>query len=581
MVTIEQALNSTALSMLSLEDFFGRSFDSGEKSAATSSFQIEWTKIQARFRAISATTTTSAEAAAAVGLRLRTEEGLQAKHPVFMMPGFVTSGLELWEGQPCAFPTYFRKKIWGSLETFRSFVGDRECWKVHLSLDPITGQDPPGIRLRNADGFQAADWWTGAFWVWDRIIRNLAAIGYDGNNMKLVPFDWRMDYEMLEARDGTFTKLKKEVEAYVQLNDGHKAVIMGHSMGGQTVFAFLVWADKQEEGWCEKFVHSYLDISGPLLGLPKAASALLSGEMKDTNALAPMSGMIESLFGRKRRQELFSSWGSLWSMAPLGGDAIWGTAADVNCGEGKVHAGATCVNAKNEDGTRVTPSIPFLTFTDESPEVEEGDDSIYATYARKSSWNYTDILDYLGAWKKGHRGPESLNNAWNDVTKDPLPNAPSMNVYCMYGYGLPTERMFHYGRNGADVDGDVSFVMTAVEDNPLEGIQLGIKMTMGDGSVPLLSLGYAFAELWKEGSHLNPGNARVTTREYQHQGSFQIDDPLRQGPTSSEHCDILGNHELIEDIIRIATGSQVEPVVVSDIHEIAKKIREHPFQNSA
>jgi phospholipid:diacylglycerol acyltransferase len=119
--------------------------------------------------------------------------------------------------------------------------------------------------------------------------------------------------------------------------------------------------------------------------------------------------------------------------------------------------------------------------------------------------------------------------------------------------------------------------MGDVADDPAESIQIGIKMAIGDGSVPLLSLGYACAELWKEGSHLNPGNARVVTREYEHQGSFQVDDPLRQGPASSEHCDILGNHALIEDILTVVSGSQVDPVVVSNIHEIAATIRDHPF----
>ncbi len=28
--------------------------------------------------------------------------------------------------------------------------------------------------------------------------------------------------------------------------------------------------------------------------------------------------------------------------------------------------------------------------------------------------------------------------------KDPLPNAPSMKMYCMYGVGAPAERSYHY-----------------------------------------------------------------------------------------------------------------------------------------
>jgi hypothetical protein len=40
------------------------------------------------------------------GLELKAR-GLKPKHPIIIVPGFVTSGLELWEGRPCA-ARYFR-----------------------------------------------------------------------------------------------------------------------------------------------------------------------------------------------------------------------------------------------------------------------------------------------------------------------------------------------------------------------------------------------------------------------------------------------------------------------------------------
>jgi phospholipid:diacylglycerol acyltransferase len=257
----------------------------------------------------------------------------------------------------------------------------------------------------------------------------LAAIGYDSSSMAMVPYDWRLDYEMLEDRDGTFTKLKKTIEGYVTTNDGQKAVIMGHSMGGQFVFSFLVWVDEQEEGWCEKYIHTYMDLAGPLLGLPKAASALLSGEMKEANSMSPFAGLIENVFGRKKRHELFSSWGSLWSMAPLGGDEIWGVGADIDCGEGRVQSGVTCADETTEDGIAPKRYVPFLTFIDDKPDLTDGDNSMYAKYASKENWTFSDVLAYLREWKEGHRGPEFLKNSWNDVTKKPLPNAPSMKLY--------------------------------------------------------------------------------------------------------------------------------------------------------
>lgn len=45
------------------------------------------------------------------GARLK-REGLVANHPVVLVPGIITGGLELWEGKPCAQPL-FRKRLWG------------------------------------------------------------------------------------------------------------------------------------------------------------------------------------------------------------------------------------------------------------------------------------------------------------------------------------------------------------------------------------------------------------------------------------------------------------------------------------
>lgn len=35
---------------------------------------------------------------------------------------------------------------------FRSVLLDKEIWTQHLKLDPVTGLDPPGIKIRAAQG---------------------------------------------------------------------------------------------------------------------------------------------------------------------------------------------------------------------------------------------------------------------------------------------------------------------------------------------------------------------------------------------------------------------------------------------
>jgi hypothetical protein len=45
-----------------------------------------------------------------------------------------------------------------------------QCWLRHMKLDPETGLDPPGIRLRAAFGLEAADYLIPGFWIWARLI---------------------------------------------------------------------------------------------------------------------------------------------------------------------------------------------------------------------------------------------------------------------------------------------------------------------------------------------------------------------------------------------------------------------------
>ena len=121
----------------------------------------------------------------------------------------------------------------------------------------------------------------------------------------------------------------------------------------------------------------------------------------------------------------------------------------------------------------------------------------------------------------------------------------NLNIYCLYGTGLPTERAFYYKRNWAESGSSENSTKTITEpvaiiDNDVSdkgrNISYGIKYTDGDGSVPLLSLGYVCADAWKrKDSGLNPSKSKVFTREYKHKSEFIVDDPMRGGPASSDH----------------------------------------------
>jgi len=227
----------------------------------------------------------------------------------------------------------------------------------------------------------------------------------------------------------------------------------------------------------------------------------------------------------------------------------------------------------------------------------------------------------------------------------PLPAAPSMSIYHLYGTGLPTERAYHYvlpagwdmtadgiilvepgssnngtepaaasaasaspdaagkaqgscdaasdaaasqsggacaatGANSAgnttapeNVLGTFEWRMNTVLASAEHGVDSGIQMDPeGDVTVPLISLGLMPQAGWRS-RRLNPAGVRVVAREYKHTPVPLLKDP-RGGPATGQHVDILGNEELIADVLRVACGKgeEVTDRVHSRIREIAARI---------
>lgn len=113
-------------------------------------------------------------------------------------------------------------------------------WIKHLSLDPTTGLDPPGIKVRAAEGLDAASYFVSGYWIWARIIENLASIGYDTNDLYLASYDWRLSFHNLEVRDRFFSRTKMRIEQNLLLT-GKKTVLVSHSMGSSVALHFLKW----------------------------------------------------------------------------------------------------------------------------------------------------------------------------------------------------------------------------------------------------------------------------------------------------------------------------------------------------
>eukprot|EP00124_Ichthyophonus_hoferi_P003850 Ihof_evm2s366 gene=Ihof_evmTU2s366 len=129
----------------------------------------------------------------AVGRRLA-EEGLKKKHPILLLPGFTTSGLEVWSGLEC-YDAPFRSRLWTSFAMIKNALLNSRCWIDHLKLDTYSNLDPPDIRVRPSEGTESASYFLPGFFVWGMIIENLAAIGYDSNSMLMAVNDWRLSFD--------------------------------------------------------------------------------------------------------------------------------------------------------------------------------------------------------------------------------------------------------------------------------------------------------------------------------------------------------------------------------------------------
>lgn len=528
------------------------------------------------------------------------QQGARANYPIVLIPGFVTSGLQVWGGKTCA-KKYFRQRLWAALVGARSFLMERDCWQQHMMLDPLTGGDPSDIRVRAAEGFEAADFFMANYWVWGKLIENLAYIGYDPSTMSMEPYDWRLSFPMLEKRDGYLTKLKLKIEAMRKTNK-KKVVLTSHSMGGLLVHYFFAWVTTGEnkggggggKDWVEKNVHSYINIAGSHLGVPKAATALLSGEMSDTTFrhMGTMGSVMEQFFGRRLRRDLWNTWGSLWGMLPKGGDALWGTGADI------------CSDRTSNDPfcPKSSEFSPLLMATDTQSTANKNASCSEETLAKNTLLEFAsreahfteEMLDFLQRYGGGlgpntsasreyslYGNEKSSSRTWHDPTKTPLPRAPSLRIYCFYGTGIDTERAYYYKGNDEQDGDDLPLVLDAKVQNENQNVRYGVRYSDGDGSVPLISLGYMCVDAWKrKGSGLNPGPSDVFTREYEHRKEFCVDDPMRGGPASADHIDILGNIEMTTDFLRVVTDFDSSVVrenrLVSNIEEISHQINSHP-----
>ena len=61
----------------------------------------------------------------------------QASMPIIIIPGIISTGLELWAGTECA-NGKFRHRFWTSMQMVNNIGQDSQCWLKHISLNLST-----------------------------------------------------------------------------------------------------------------------------------------------------------------------------------------------------------------------------------------------------------------------------------------------------------------------------------------------------------------------------------------------------------------------------------------------------------
>ncbi|KAF8464115.1 lecithin,cholesterol acyltransferase /Acyl-ceramide synthase [Kalaharituber pfeilii] len=500
-----------------------------------------------------------------VGLALKAE-GLKAEHPVIMVPGVISTGLESWGTEPSS-RKWFRKRLWGSWHMLRALVVDNALWKQHIMLDKETGLDPPGVKLRAAQGFDATDFFITGYWIWNKIIENLATIGYDPTNSFTAAYDWRLSYINLETRDQYFTRLKTYIETAHRIA-GKKVVLVSHSMGSQVAMFFFKWVETEGYGgggsaWVETHIEAFINISGCMLGAAKGVPAVISGEMKDTAQLNSFAVYgLEKFFSRQERAEILRAMPGISSMLPKGGEAVWGN----------------LTWAPDDMEGQETTYGAFIKFT----EVVNGTEHSSKNLTVSESIDY--LLKYAEPWYRkavlesySHgiaasrnevEANEKIPSKWVNPLEVRLPYAPSMKIYCFYGIGKPTERSYYY-RDSRDPQSKLNITIdTSINGG---GSDHGVVVGEGDGTVSLISAGYMCAKGWKIHRY-NPAKIPIKIYEMPHEPStFDI----RGGPNTGDHVDILGRQRLNELILRVAAGrgNQIKENILSNIMEISERVK--------
>lgn len=379
--------------------------------------------------------------------------------------------------------------------------------------------------------------------------------------------------------------------------------------------------------WCSRHIKAVANIGGPFLGVPKAISGLFSAEARDIAGLRAITpGVFDmdvlSMQTFQHLMRMTRSWDSTMSMIPKGGDTIWGgldwsPEGGYECMSKKIKSN----NNQAEVQTRIgelgnTSHVPYgrmisfgkdvtqlhsskidrVDFKDaikgknlanatchdvwtEYHDMGVGGVKAVAEYKVYTAGSILDLLHFI-APKMMKRGGAHFSYGiaddledkkynhyryWSNPLETKLPNAPEMEIFSMYGVGIPTERAYVY-KLGPSPECYIPFQIDTSAEGGSEYpcLKGGVFSVDGDETVPILSAGFMFAKGWRGKTRFNPSGIHTYIREYNHAPPANLLEG--RGTQSGAHVDIMGNFALIEDILRVAAGATGNDLGGDQVH---------------
>eukprot|EP01084_Bolivina_argentea_P133431 235486_1 len=392
--------------------------------------------------------------------------------------------------------------------------------------------------------------------------------------------------------------------------------------------------------WVDQYIDSFIPVGGPLLGAPKIIPMYLFGEALETALLPrPLRSFKEMVMPRPWFSRWVRAVHGGMQLAPIGGELIWGNNTysvedkfNDNNGEtyGKLvnYIGGDSIYSNchltetgsidldiNHDGdidfhvdfhnnskvrqaefpeNEKLHAFDFDRICCKTP-TEKQEDIINNLANNYTIYNWTEMLRVLDIQTYNHlmenhelSAPTKDINISDDSLYDkpkyfgnplwrPLPYAPNMTVYCMYGTNLRSGRNYYYQRD-YNASFKYAFRINTNYNDKENNIINGFKTVNGDGTIPLLSLGFMCSKGWRNNKRFNPSLMKTKIIEYEDKKeSIYQKGTLRGGKWSGDHVDIMGNQLLIKNVLLIAMGygnndKYVEEIVNSEIHEMSQLI---------